>query len=327
MKRIRLFVVLLILCQCYAGCNGIYLNSSKVWKSDNPAIWTEEGGVWGAMLEDWALGGGTNHRTSRVMRIPISEHAYVIQDRVDTDVLLQKESKISGGKIVTSGPPTKITSTGSHNPYRPPPRQVSETDLYLLGAIEKLVYKVDFMEKRLRRVEEMLYYVMAGNRVDTEPCPDNFTRAGQNCYHFASNAGREYDWKVASKHCKKLGAVLAEMETIEENQDLVAYIQNDSHLKGKDFWVGGLNPGLLWIWSNTARPVVAPGSQNNKENPSAAIYGEGRCLRLAYNPALRSYDYKGTDCSVRYSYICEAPEETSSNEIKKIGRSMKIFED
>lgn len=95
------------------------------------------------------------------MQIPISNQAYVIQDRVDT---LPKESKISGGKIVTN--------THPNNSYRPPaaakppPRQVSETDLYLLGAIEKLVYKVDFMEKRLRRVEEMLYYVMAGNRVD-----------------------------------------------------------------------------------------------------------------------------------------------------------------
>lgn len=92
------------------------------------------------------------------MQIPISDQAYVVQDRMDPEII--KESKISLTKIVTN------------NSYRPPlmkapPRQVSETDLYLLGAIEKLVYKVDFMEKRLRRVEEMLYFVMAGNRVDS----------------------------------------------------------------------------------------------------------------------------------------------------------------
>ncbi|ERL93191.1 hypothetical protein D910_10488 [Dendroctonus ponderosae] len=273
------------------------------------------------------------------MQIPISQHAYVVQERADIEV---QEGKIGNGKIITTTKPSNSYRPSSGN--KPPPRQVSETDLYLLGAIEKLVYKVDFMEKRLRRVEEMLYYVMAGNRVDVEPCADNFTRVAQNCYMFASMAGREYDWKVASKHCKKMGAVLAEMESIEENQDLIAHIQNDAHLKGvflakklskllthliagKDFWVGGLNPGLLWIWSNTARPIVAPGSQNNKENPSSAIQGSGRCLRLAYNPALRSYAYKGTDCSVRYSYICEAPEETSSNEIQRIGRSRKIFDE
>lgn len=96
---------------------------------------------------------------------------------------------------------------------------------------------------------------------------------------------------------------------------------------GKDFWVGGLNPGLLWIWSNSARPVAAPGSQDNKENPSAAILGNGRCLRLAYNPSLRSYAYKGSDCSIRYNYICQAPETTSSNEVRRLGKERRILSD
>lgn len=69
-----------------------------------------------------------------------------------------KESKISPGKIVTRKPQI--------NQQISPGRQVTETDLYLLNAIEKLVYRVDFMEKRLRKLEEMLYYVMAGNRMD-----------------------------------------------------------------------------------------------------------------------------------------------------------------
>ena len=34
---------------------------------------------------------------------------------------------------------------------------------FIAGAIEKLVYRVDFLEKRLRRAEELLYYVIAGN--------------------------------------------------------------------------------------------------------------------------------------------------------------------
>lgn len=44
----------------------------------------------------------------------------------------------------------------------PPRKSVSETDLYLLGAIEKLVYRVDVMEKRLRKMEEGVHYLMAG---------------------------------------------------------------------------------------------------------------------------------------------------------------------
>lgn len=75
-----------------------------------------------------------------------------------------KESKISSGSSLNGKPkpnvPPKIVNK------KPPTRQVTETDLYLLGAIEKLVYRVDFMEKRLRRVEEMMYFMMAGNRID-----------------------------------------------------------------------------------------------------------------------------------------------------------------
>lgn len=92
-------------------------------------------------------------RKGRVMKIPAATYYHIAQDRKDDDL----ESKIAGSKIVTNNNVNKKPMAG----------QVSETDLYLLSAIEKLVYKVDFMEKRLRRVEEMLYYNMAGNRIDT----------------------------------------------------------------------------------------------------------------------------------------------------------------
>ena len=47
-------------------------------------------------------------------------------------------------------------------------RAVSENDLYLLGAIEKLVYRVDYLESRVRRTEQLIYYLMAGNKQQTE---------------------------------------------------------------------------------------------------------------------------------------------------------------
>lgn len=43
------------------------------------------------------------------------------------------------------------------------PNEISETDLYLLSAIEKLVYRVDYMDHRLRKTEQIVYYLMAGN--------------------------------------------------------------------------------------------------------------------------------------------------------------------
>lgn len=68
-----------------------------------------------------------------------------------------------------------------------------------------------------------------------DPCQINFTRIGGTCYYVKSEAGRELDWKAASKTCQRLGGHLAEMETIEESQDIIAFIQTNQHLRGKTF--------------------------------------------------------------------------------------------
>lgn len=65
-----------------------------------------------------------------------------------------------------SSPPIPVQSTDRVD-AAPPQKQVSETDLYLLRAIEKLVYRVDFMEKRMRKMEENLHYIVAG--VEAKP--------------------------------------------------------------------------------------------------------------------------------------------------------------
>jgi hypothetical protein len=58
MKWLLVFIVLQIL---YIHCNCIYLiNETNVSKiENNPAIWTEQG-LWGSLLEEWALNG--SHR-------------------------------------------------------------------------------------------------------------------------------------------------------------------------------------------------------------------------------------------------------------------------
>ncbi|KAF5307816.1 hypothetical protein FQR65_LT06688 [Abscondita terminalis] len=307
---LKTFVIFLSVC---ALSLSTYITNTTKKNEQNPAVWTESE-VWTPMLEDWVI---TNHRASRVTQLIPIQSVYQNDTAVDDIKKLEKESKIAAN--------TKIVNNVNR---KPPSRQITETEMYLLGAMEKLVYKVDFMEKRLRRVEEMLYFVMAGNKVDQDPCPDSFVRAGFNCYLFAGTAGRELDWKAASKQCRKYGAFLAEMESIEENQDVISYIQSHEHLKGREYWTGGLNPGLLWIWSNSARPIKTPTLPNKQDSdPSSSIPGNGRCLRLAANPGLHSYGYRGTDCASRYSYICELAENSASNELRRLGRSKKIIDE
>ncbi|KAL6422622.1 hypothetical protein ACFW04_010686 [Cataglyphis niger] len=231
-------------------------------------------GPWAEILENWIILQSNNSRTARAMKI--------------------------GDKTVTVS--TKISTTNK--------RDVSETDLYLLGAIEKLVYRVDHLEKRLRRAEELLYYVIAGNNKMKEPCPANYTRMGQNCYHFSS---RDFNWKSSASLCRGMGGHLVEFDTIEESQDVIAGLMSDSKLKGKNFWTGGLNPGLLWIWASSARPV----HQDTKQS----VIGDGRCLKLTFNASSKIYSYRGEDCGLRQRYICELTiDDESANKIERTAR-------
>lgn len=78
---------------------------------------------------------------------------------------------------------------------------------------------------------------------------------GDNCYLFMVN--QLANWKTANNVCRSYGAHLAELEGPNETNDMTAYLLNhQQHLNGHgNFWLGALNPGLLWIWSSSAKPV------------------------------------------------------------------------
>lgn len=190
--------------------------------------------------------------------IPTSEsylNRRIGEAAAELDPIMRRPSEIGNGKVISNlvGP-----SSQQHQQQQPPsfqkiypqrqnnfnsPREVSETDLYLLGAIEKLVYRVDYMEKRLKRTEQLVYYLMAGNnqKLQADPCPKSFTKIGENCYHFETS--EKSDWKTASSKCKSLGSSLAEMDKLSKFQDVVAHVLNNADDRGHDFWIGGLNPG------------------------------------------------------------------------------------
>lgn len=164
--------------------DGIYLtkntttNSSTKIKNrsdQTPAQWTEpEGGLWSDLLEEYTItidSPDKSNRKGRLMQtnrryIPTSNF-YVTKRMGEAMEVEQPHYRRPGppsGKVIGNVPPTLgLPMRQSHAGVMPAPREVSETDLYLLGAIEKLVYRVDYMEKRLRRTEQLLYYVMAGN--------------------------------------------------------------------------------------------------------------------------------------------------------------------
>ncbi|XP_012229940.1 C-type lectin domain family 6 member A [Linepithema humile] len=259
-----------------AVTNVLVLPSSSSQVDSSTATVTH--GPWAEALETWVTT-LNNSRAARAMKV--------------------------GDKTVSVS--TKISTTNK--------RDISETDLYLLSGIEKLSYRVDNLEKRIRRVEELVYYLLAANNNNNkmkEPCPANYTRMGKNCYHFSN---RDFNWKSSSSLCRGMGGHLVEFDTIEESQDVIAGVLSDSNLRGKNFWTGGLNPGLIWIWVNSARPI----HQDTKQ----PVIGDGRCLKLTFNPSSKIYFYRGEDCGLRQRYICELTvNDESANMIEKTARSL-----
>lgn len=193
-----------------------------------------------------------------------------------------------------------------------------------------------------------------------DPCPHNFTRIGANCYLFGTQ--QIVNWKTANNICKSFGAHLAELESLNENSDIIAYLLNHHQLyKGhNNFWLGGLNPGLLWIWSSSARPVnpnvnitmiqnVNHGNKfnstlnkittngstqgttshttmqpNHDASANLEIEGNGRCLNLVYNAAKHMYKFHGMDCMSKRQYLCEIHDKKLSNEISRISKQLFV---
>lgn len=197
-----------------------------------------------------------------------------------------------------------------------------------------------------------------------DPCPHNFTRIGANCYLFGTQ--QIVNWKTANNICKSYGAHLAELESLNENSDIIAYLLNHHQLyQGhNNFWLGALNPGLLWIWSSSARPVNPNvnitmiqnvNQQGNKFNatlnkittnggvstvhngastPTTAkpetdsasleIEGSGRCLNLVYNTAKHMYKFHGMDCMSKRQYLCEMHDKKLSNEISRLSKQLFV---
>lgn len=66
-------------------------------------------------------------------------------------------------------------------------------------------------------------------------------------------------------------------------------------------------------------------SPNAIKNPGGEdIPGNGRCLKLAYNPATRQYNYQGGDCSARFRFICQLEEPSASRALSRIHKSLNI---
>lgn len=134
--------------------------------------------------------------------------------------------------------------------------------------------------------------------------------------------------------CKSNGARLAEFEKPKDFKTVEAHLMNSLGNEKVQLWLGGLNPGLLWIWSSSAQPVTTF-NETSVVNPDKSvaqsvshqesdILGKGRCLNLRSNQTLQHLQYYGEDCSKSHSYMCEFHDRTIENTISRVLRALHL---
>ncbi|CAL4065711.1 unnamed protein product, partial [Meganyctiphanes norvegica] len=154
------------------------------------------------------------------------------------------------------------------------------------------------------------------------PCPKQFIRLGNFCYHFSDI---EEDWVGARGFCKGIGVF--EDETIwlgvldfglslQDNQLLLS----NASARGGTFWVGGSkDSSRIWRWTdhrNREIDQLANYWGNNQPN----IHG-GECLMVS-KKNYRSY-VEAANCSRRRKIICQIiPKEIG---FRSIGKSSFYF--
>ncbi|CAG0887833.1 unnamed protein product [Cyprideis torosa] len=68
------------------------------------------------------------------------------------------------------------------------------------------------------------------------PCRLGYVRIKRGCYYFGYR--ESLDWETAKRYCERDRAALAQMETIEEYQDILKHLSSDRDLKEYSYWVG-----------------------------------------------------------------------------------------
>ncbi|ODM90614.1 hypothetical protein Ocin01_16067 [Orchesella cincta] len=196
--------------------------------------------------------------------------------------------------------------------------------IQLIEAIEKLVARMDKIDNRLRTAENILYHMT--NKKEELPeqgsCPNNFKKVDGvrgKCFQVSSftKDPEVYDWKSAENQCTKSGGRLVEMLNYDDflrvSQFLIKY-NSASNSATSDYWIGGINPGLIWIWAESGQPVDMNKRFWNDNDNGSALPG---CLKLSYSHRLNTYFFKHSPCGHSQNFICEILDNTVSRALAR----------
>nr|XP_055046305.1 C-type lectin lectoxin-Lio3-like [Misgurnus anguillicaudatus] len=141
----------------------------------------------------------------------------------------------------------------------------------------------------------LLFLVFSvGNAAAHEKCPNGWTPFGVQCYKLFSQS---VNWATAEKNCQSVGANLASVHNIVENDFLLKLVSANTYT-----WIGGHDGEVegQWLWSDGSHFVFTNWCAGQPRNYG----GNENCLHLNYT---NNRCWNDEPCSTTMSYICAQP--------------------
>ncbi|XP_063874355.1 uncharacterized protein LOC135107909 [Scylla paramamosain] len=193
----------------------------------------------------------------------------------------------------------------------------------LADTLENLHARVIRLEEIVARTQD-LQHSGSLNRVGTatppttipatppidKPCPTNYSRIGDNCYYVSMWHDYRAMWQDARTACEGLSGKLAEPATRGEFLGLTRQLSSISATSGFSYWLGGLYPGVSWLWIYAGKNVTLTPAYWAEEDLTGKKVtpgdtSSGRCLSLTYSFKPSKYYYLPDDCGFEKYFICQ----------------------
>ncbi|KAK3891598.1 hypothetical protein Pcinc_004515 [Petrolisthes cinctipes] len=238
----------------------------------------------------------------------------------------------SGKVIVSPGPGTNTQyilnpgdRVGSSSSVTSVPSGIQQALSLLADTVESLHARISRLEEILlsnqdQRGSESVDRVGVVTQESTlqqqhSSCTNtNFTRVGQRCYYSSATHDYRTVWQDARTACTAMGAKLAEPLTRAEFIDLTQHMALMSTSTGFSYWLGGLYPGVSWLWAYAGEKVplnsmywTGEDAAGNRVNPGDTTHG--RCLAFSYLIRAASYFFAADECGFEKFFMCELLEQ------------------
>lgn len=207
--------------------------------------------------------------------------------------------------------------SGGHHGVSP---AVQHALTLLADTLENLHARVTRLEAIVSRTQALH---QSGNvdRVGTAPppnppppaessCPTNYSKISDTCYYVSVWHDYRAIWKDARAACEGLNGKLAEPLTRGEFLALTQQLSSISSASGFSFWLGGLYPGVSWLWIYAGKKVTLnPAYWAEEDSTGGRVTpgdtSSGRCLSLAYRVNLSKYFYFADECGFEKYFVCQ----------------------